>query len=45
MSDILLTSTNKIVVGLDPGARGAVAVFVDGHLAQIFGTPAHGCVR
>ena len=34
-----LASANKVVVGVDPGSGGAVAVFVNGNLTEIFDTP------
>ncbi len=40
MSDPLNSTARRIVLGIDPGAHGAVAVFVDGKLDAIFDTPA-----
>ena len=40
MSDLLSVSAIRIVLGIDPGAHGAVAVFRDGVLDAIFDTPA-----
>ncbi len=32
--------TQPLILGIDPGAHGAVALFVDGQLVEIFDTPA-----
>ena len=40
MSGLLSSTAQRIVLGIDPGAHGSVAVFVNGALVEIFDTPA-----
>ena len=40
MSDLFSTTALRIVLGIDPGAHGAISVFVDSNLDSIFDMPA-----
>ena len=40
MSNLQSSAANRIVLGIDPGAHGSVAVFRDGALVAIFDMPA-----